>query len=187
MAAGSAQSQAPPLIPADPAPASVASVAHAGSFFSVRVEIDEAMAFLLSGSVVTSGFAFAGNPEARIALRGPDAALVADLDWTLNPECDPFVPDFFCELDPQQLEASGVLEPGVFTLEAHAIGDAATFRFADQSFGDVGSAAFEVELVLLPEPSLLTLRALGAGAFAGYARLSGTALRAGDAEPMNAA
>jgi hypothetical protein len=164
------RAQAPPLVPTEPAPATISSVAHARSRLSARFEVDEARQFRLRGSVVTSGFAFAGNPEARITLRGPDDTVLADLEWLLNPECDPFLPEPFCDLDPQSIDLSGVLETGVFTLEAFAAGDATTFRFADQSFGDVGAAAFDLELVLLPEPSTLALMALGFGGFALYAR-----------------
>ena len=60
----------------------------------------------------------------------------------------------------------GNLAPGAYTLEAQAHTDVTTFQFADQTFADTGSAGFDLDFVLIPEPATAFLFAAGVLALA---------------------
>jgi hypothetical protein len=148
-----------------------------GSDFSVTFQLLESHGFQLSGSVTTEG-GLLSSSQAFVRLRGPGAAVVAEVEVASDPGCaDPSC----ATVGPEPLDATGVLAPGTYTLEASAGGTAAGTHSPSGSFGSSQSGAFDLTLQLSP-PAVPALppsaAALLATALAGVA---GVAIRRSDA------
>lgn len=133
----------------------------------VSFELDAGSAYVLSGSVTTRGLMFSSS-SARVRLTGPGDVLVAEVEVLSDPDC----PSDDCEtVGPELLDASGVLAPGTYTLEAIASGRAGGIHSTSGSVGSSQGGDFEVELQLSAPVALLpgTSRALLALALLGGA------------------
>ena len=117
----------------------------------VTFEIDATSAYVLSGSVTTRGLMFSGS-SSGIRLIGPGDAVLAELEVESDPGCDG---EPCMTVGPGSLDVSGLLIPGVYTLEAIASGNADGIHSTMGSFGSFQGGEFEVDLQLsAPVPSL---------------------------------
>jgi hypothetical protein len=114
--------------------------------FSATFVVATAGRYRLTGSVSTAAGLW-GISTAFIRLTGPGAQVVAEVQLSRNSDdCEPW-PDCWM-MGPEPISASGVLQPGTYTLEAGATADVegdAKFSFGDVAFGD-----FDLDFVLGP-------------------------------------
>lgn len=117
----------------------------------VSFEVDATTPYRLTGTVTTGGAVFSSS-SSSLRLSGP-GGVIAEVQVDSDPDCA--LPECFT-VGPELLTASGLLDPGVYTLEARAGGTAGGAHSTSGSFGTGIDGAFEVEL-LLPPPAVPAL------------------------------
>jgi len=117
----------------------------------VTFEIDAPSAYELRGSVTTEGEMFSSS-SSRISLTRPAGVVLAEVMVLSDPNCVSYP----CRtVGPELLEAAGWLEPGTYTLEAIASGQASGIHSMIGTFGSIEGGEFEVDLQLsAPVPVL---------------------------------
>lgn len=121
----------------------------AQSDFSLAFSLAEPRSFTFSASAFQAAFPYGSLSECVVVLTG-EQGVVAEVDAIRAPYC----PEPPCE--PASGEWSGTLEPGAYTLEAHARAEA-DFVDAELSAGFAAagwSFTLEVEDAALPVPAL---------------------------------
>jgi len=119
------------------------------SRFSVSFELDEATPFRLVGSLYvfggyTSGLTIPTN--GRVTLTGPGGVIV-EIERHMR-ECGAY-PDPNCPLDPLTIDEQGILQAGIYTLEAVIDGGSDAYPGPGGWYiGFDGDASFDVELTI---------------------------------------
>ena len=117
---------------------------------SVSFDLDAPSAFVLSGSVTARGLMFSGSTSS-IRLIGP-GGVVAEIVVNSVADC---VDPACVSVGPEPIDASGILEPGSYSLEAVASGNAGGVHSTAGSFGSFEGGEYEMRLELsVPIPAI---------------------------------
>jgi hypothetical protein len=167
-----------------PPPPNLASVTSGSSdsSFEVAFDVDAPTPVRLSGKVSASG-GLSANTTARIRLRTAGGSTLAEVTAASDPACQL---SECATVGPLPLEATLVLAPGSYVLEASSAGNGAPFYFANNFYPVASSGAYEVWLAQTAVPALgpgalasLALALLAAAPVARAARRPAPGARAG--------